>query len=155
MSTRKGPAEAGDNSDPVFRAEQIREAFSGLLAIADDKAAALERFKSRADKEVSKLKALGLKRKHWQAAYDYASDKSRAENADKTEDREKIERDMKIGKAVYVECVAAVDESGQLDFDEILNEGQEARDAEKKAPEAKVGKVKGGGAKATGPKLVQ
>lgn len=127
-----------------MRAETIRKAFDLLLAIDEDRATAAEKFKKRADAAVALLKGLGMKRKHWQGAYEHAKTKERVDNAEKPEDREKAERDMKIAKAVYVECVAAVEEAAQMDFNDILSQGDEARAAEKKAPEAVVGKVKGG-----------
>lgn len=136
MSTRK--SEAGDNSDAVLRAETIREAFAELLAVNKDRDAANVKFKARADKSKANLKAMGFKAADWAPAFRIHELKAQAEDADKVEDREKAERSIKMSVATFAECYAAVEEKAQLDFDGILNDGQEARKAEQKAPEAVV-----------------
>lgn len=143
MSTRQETPGPGHN-DAEQRAEIIREAIGELLAIDEDRVASNAKYKKRRDNAVARFKEMGLLMADLNPALRIAKLKDQAENAEKQEDRERAARALQVSIATYVEAVAAVkEETGQMDFDEILEEGREARKAQKKAPEAKVGKVKG------------
>lgn len=154
MSARKPDSPGDNNEDPIKRAEIIREVFGELMAVDEDQTTANTKFRTRRDKAKSKLKALGFKTADWQAAYRVAKLKDTADNADKQEDRDRAARDIKISVATFTECYAAVEEKAQLDFNDVLSQGDDARKEERKAPEAVVKTNAKSGAK-KGPTLVQ
>lgn len=143
MSKRQAPAGAGDN-DPALRAETIREALDTILTVEADRREANEKFKRRRDKAVAALKDLGLKMADMQSAIRMAQLQDQAENAEKAEDRDKAKASLAILIATITESYAAISKTGgQLSFEDILEEGSEAR---KKAFSAGQGKTKTKGA---------
>jgi len=147
MSTRQGPAAAGDN-DPALRAETIRDALDTILTVEADRREANEKFKRRREKAVAQLKGLGLKMADMQIAVRMADLQDKSENADKAEDREAAKASLAILMATITESYAAVTKNaGQLDFDDILEDGNDARKKQFSAPAGKT-KTKGGDAAA-------
>jgi len=147
VSKRQGPAGAGDN-DPALRAETIRDALDTILTVEADRREANEKFKRRREKAVAQLKGLGLKMADMGPAIRMAELHDKAQNAEKAEDREAAKTALAIMMASITESYAAVTENaGQLDFDDILEQGAEARKKQFSAPAGKT-KTKGGDAAA-------
>lgn len=150
MSKRQAPAGAGDN-DPALRAETIREALDTILAVEADRREANEKFKRRREKAVAALKGLGLKMADMNVAIRMAELQDKSENAEKTEDRDAAKASLAILMATITESYAAVTKNaGQLDFDDILEDGKEARTRQFSAPAGKT-KTKGAGAAGAAP----
>jgi len=148
MSKRQGPAGPGDN-DPALRAEQIRTALDEILSVEEDRREHNAKLKRRRDKAVAIFKGMGLKMADMTIAIRMADLKNKSENAEKAEDRQAARDSLTMLIATITESYAAIEEDtgGQLDFDAILTQGQEARKREFSAPSGKT-KTKGGDAPA-------
>jgi len=122
-----GSAGIGDNSDPAVRAQQTRDALDGLDQCEVDLAEARDKIKKRADKHRSVLKALGHKMADLAFPRRLRALKRQIEDAENPKDRASAQDRFDAALASAIEGVAAVDEEGQLDFNDILERGEKAR----------------------------
>lgn len=125
--TATGTAKLSDNYDPGARAETIRTVFDAMAKIASDRSKAIEKYKQLADIQKGKLKGLGFKMADVAPAIRIHELKNQAENADSVEDRKKAENRIAMSVATFTECYAAIEETAQLDFNQILEAGDAAR----------------------------